>query len=268
MLVGALCILLKNHAKITFRIFWFIKPPLIEISSLEEFKRKSYLPFNADTFNNISSGLNTGDLVLFVGEIDHTRFLATKWTCASPIDHLGVVYKDKNGSLKIFESNSADGVNLKDLKEKIITYPSEIIAVRKLKNFKRTDEFYAIIDRFIDEHYGKQHDLTDLHGQIEMARAGIDIHIPFTKVELFQNREEKLEKLFCSELIALLFSHLGFLNLRLKNELLTTNEFTPSDFSNYSNYTLRKKDIKKKQLFNMFEDEVFVLKKDKFTLVE
>ena len=86
---------------------------------------------------------------------------------------------------------------------------------------------------------------------------------PFTKKEIFKNDHEAIDRFFCSELIALLFSQLGLLNLKADHELLTSNEFTPPDFSNYGNYTLRKKEVEKRQLFNKFENEIFIIKKDK-----
>ena len=267
-LVSLVCFALKKRASITYKVFWFIKPPLIEVNTFSEFKNKSYLPVVTETYNNIKNTLNTGDLVLFVGYNTHNSYVASKWSFASPINHLGIVIKNKGDTLDIFEANLVDGVIVKDLKKKIENYPSEIIAIRRLKDYQRTDEFYAIIDRFIDEHYAKEHDLRSFQGQLEMIRSAVDLHIPFTNIEIFKNKQETIDKFFCSELIAKLFSQLGLLNLQTENQLLTSNEFTPPDFSNYGNYTLRKKEIEKRQLFDKFENEIFVLKNGKTSLAD
>ena len=267
-LVSIICFALGKRAKITYKIFWFIRPPLIEINTFEELKKKSYLPIVTDTYKNLEPTLNTGDIVLFFGYNTNTSYVASKWSYASPINHIGIVIKYPDNSLRIFEANRNEGVIIKDLKSKIETYPSEMIAIRRLKNYTRTEEFSSIIERFINDHYAKEHDLKYLDGNLEMIRSAVDLHIPFTKIEIFKNKEEKIDRFFCSELVALLFSQLGLLNLRAGNELLTSNEFTPPDFSNYGNYTLRKKEVEKKQLFDKFEDEIFILKENKVTLVE
>ncbi len=267
-LVSILCFSLGKRAAITYKIFWFIRPPLINISNFDEFKRKSYFPIKVNTFNNLESTLDTGDIVLFIGYNTHTSYVASKWSYASPISHIGIVIKQSNKNLQIFEASMNDGVSLKDLKTKIETYPSEMIAVRRIKDYIRTEEFNNIVNRFIDDHYAKEHDLKYFEGRMEMIKSAVDLHIPFTNKEIFKNHHEALDRFFCSELVALLFSQLGLLNLRADHELLTSNEFTPPDFSNFGNYTLRKKEIEKRQLFDKFEDEIFFLKSDSRTLVE
>ena len=267
-LISILCFILGKKAKITLKLFWFIKPPLIEISSFEEFKKKSYLPVTFDTFSNLCPTLDTGDLVIFIGSNYNINYVGSKWSFASPVTHLGLIIKEKDGSLKSLEATAKEGVIIKDLRTSIENYSSEIIAVRRLKDYKRTEEFNAIILRFIDDHYAKPHDLQSFAGHMEMIRSAVDLHIPFTNIEIFKNKEEKIDKFFCSELIALLFSQLGLLNLRTDKEVLTSNEFTPPDFSNYGNYTLRKKEVERKQLFDKFESEIFILKKDRKTLAD
>lgn len=260
-LVSLVCFTLGKKARITYKLFWFIKPPLIEVDTFQEFKEKSYLPVSSETYENLMPSLNTGDVVLFFGYNTHMNYVASKWSFASPINHIGVIIK-KNKSLNILEANLKEGVIVKDLKTKIETYPSEIIAIRRIKDYIRTEEFFAIINRFIDDHYAKEHDLKNLHGQFEMIRSAVDLHIPFTKIEIFKNKQEKIDRFFCSELVALLFSQLGLLNLKSEHQFITSNEFTPPDFSNFGNYTLRKKEVEKRQLFDKFENEIFILKEN------
>ena len=267
-MVSLACFALTKRAKITYKLFWFIRPPLIEVDTLNEFKEKSYLPVVTERYNDLSSTLDTGDIVLFIGYNTNNYYIASKWSYASPISHIGLVYKNKTtNSLQILEANKAEGVIIKDLKTKLQSYPSEIIAIRRIKDYQRTDEFYSIFDRFIEDHYAKEHDLNSLNGTFEMIKSAVDLHIPFTHTEVFKNHDEKIDKFFCSELVALLYSQLGLLNLRSDHELLTSNEFTPPDFSNYGNYTLRNVEVEKQQLFHKFEDEIFILKSDPLTLV-
>ena len=254
-------------AYLTFKIFFFIRPPLIEVKTFEDWKKKSYLPVKSNTFENISPTLDTGDLVLFVGSNDRINYISSKWSYASPITHIGMVIRE-NHDLNIFEATLFEGVIKRDLKDRIESYPSEIIAVRRLKNYTKTDEFRDIINRFMDDHYAKEHDLKYLDGKIEMMKSAVDLHIPFTNIEVFKNNHESLDRFFCSELIALLFSQVGLLDLHEKHHLLTSNEFTPSDFSNFGNYTLRKKLHEKQKLFHKFEDEIFILKSDQTTLLK
>ena len=132
-LISILCFSLGKKAAITYKLFWFIRPPLINISSFEEFKKKSYFPVRAATYKNIEPTLDTGDIVLFVGHNTHTSYVASKWSYASPISHIGIVIRKPHQSLQIFEASLNDGVILKDLKTRIESYPSEMIAVRRLK---------------------------------------------------------------------------------------------------------------------------------------
>jgi len=267
-MVSLICFAIGKHAPITFKLFWFIRPPYIEISTFKELQKKSSMPVKSDTFNNLEKTLDTGDIVLFFGYNTFPYYVASKWSYASPISHIGIVIRNEKENLQIFEASLNDGVALKDLKTRIETYPSELIAVRRIKDYVRTEEFHNIVNRFIDDHYAKEHDLKYFDGKLEMIKSAVDLHIPFTNKEVFKNNHEAIDRFFCSELVALLFSQLGLLTLRAGHELLTSSEFTPPDFSNFGNYTLRKKEVEKQQLFHKFEDEIFFLKKDTKTLVD
>ena len=174
-MVSLVCFSLGKRATITFKLFWFIRPPLIDISSLNELQKKSYIPISSDIYENLESTLDTGDIILFFGYNTFPYYVASKWSYASPISHIGIVIRNENKKIQIFEASLDDGVSLKDLKTKIEQYPSELIAVRRIKDYIRTDEFYNIVNRFIDDHYAKEHDLKYFDGQLEMIKSAVDL---------------------------------------------------------------------------------------------
>jgi hypothetical protein len=230
---------LGTKAWYSFKILWFIRPPLVEIESMEQLRLKSPFPLRFTTYDTIVSSMETGDIIIFIGKNYNRDYVSAKWSYGSPVTHMGLVARDGNDQLCIFEATAINGVILRPLRDRLETYDSDMIAYRKLR-VERTKKMEDNLFAFISETEGTKHDLHTLKGLIEMINSAVDIVIPFTRIELFKNKRSTLERIFCSELIAEAYMRMGLLpdgNLKLYP---CSNEYTPPDFSNFTSIKIRK----------------------------
>lgn len=66
--------------------------------------------------------------------------------------------------------------------------------------------------------------------KLELIRSALDFHEDF--LTFLKNEEEDLSSLFCSELVAAAYQHMGLLESDPKAEKYkTSNEYTPDDFT-------------------------------------
>jgi hypothetical protein len=251
---------LGTKAWYSFKILWFIRPPLVEIESMEQLRLKSPFPLRFTTYDTIVSSMETGDIIIFIGKNYNRDYVSAKWSYGSPVTHMGLVARDGNDQLCIFEATAINGVILRPLRDRLETYDSDMIAYRKLR-VERTKKMEDNLFAFISETEGTKHDLHTLKGLIEMINSAVDIVIPFTRIELFKNKRSTLERIFCSELIAEAYMRMGLLpdgNLKLYP---CSNEYTPPDFSNFTSIKNKESElIKNLRLGAILEEEIFILK--------
>jgi hypothetical protein len=249
-----------EKAQWSFRIFWFIKPALVDIKNFDELQRKSDITIETGYYDQLADQFETGDLILFIGKNYNRDYVSAKWSYASPICHVGLIVKYNDGAPQIFEATSLNGVILRPLKQRVETYDSDMIMYRKLR-VKRTDEMLRALDIFIDEVDGTLHDLHTLKGLIEMIRGAVDLFIPLTKIEIFRNKTTNLERIFCSELIAESYIRMGLLPGPNHPSYLPSNEYTPADFSNYSSLKNTEHELIDHLLLGAkLDTEIFILK--------
>jgi hypothetical protein len=124
------------------------------------------------------------------------------------------------------------GMRFIPLKESLSMYKGDLIFVRRLENGNR-EELRKVISSFMFESYKKEHDLTDREGLVEMIKASIDPYLPFSNKDLMRNNR-KMEKLFCSEIVAESYMRAGLLPDDLGNEFPDSNEYIPADFTSFS----------------------------------
>jgi hypothetical protein len=175
-------------------------------------------------YETIRKNLNTGDIVLFSGKgaISHgiKLFTFSKWS------HVGIVLRLPDAdTVFLWESttlsNLADvidgkkkkGVQLVLLSDRIRTYDGDA-SIRHLQNFQIDDNKYkklmALRKSFRNKPYEKS--------EIELIKSAYD--------GPWGHNEEDLSSLFCSELVAETYQCLGLISNKL-----SSNEFTPRDFS-------------------------------------
>ncbi len=166
--------------------------------------------------------LKTGDVVLFSGK--GWISLIIKWFCTlskikkSRWQHIGAVMRYKN-RIMLFEST----MHRKDKKGVQINFLSGIIknhkgkvAIRQLfidEPLLTRDILQEKTEKFVEDNLGKPYE-TDL---LELAGAAYD------GIILGHNKPDE-STVFCSELIANLYTELGLL------KSASPNEFTPDDF--------------------------------------
>lgn len=251
---------LGTKAFYSFKILWFMRPPLVEIESMAQLRIKSPFPLRFTTYDTIVSSMETGDLILFIGKNYSRDYVSAKWSYGSPVTHIGLIVRDGNGQLCIYEATAISGVILIPLRDRLVSYDSDMIAYRKLR-VERTEKMKDNLFAFISEAEGTKHDLHTLKGLIEMINSAVDIVIPFTRIELFKNKQSTLERIFCSELIAEAYMRMGLLPDGNLKQFPCSNEYTPPDFSNFSSINNKEGDlIKNLQLGAFLEDEIFILK--------
>ena len=99
---------------------------------------------------------------------------------------------------------------------------------------------YKDLLKYRKEVQGTPYEKNDL----EMARSALDFHEEY--LSFLRNTHEDLSSLFCSELVAEAYKHMGILNT---DKL--SNEFTPDDFSSA-------RDSKLTFNFGKLEPEVYI----------
>lgn len=183
-------------------------------------------------YENMRSKLQTGDLVLFSGKGGLSTGI--KWFTASRWSHLGMVVRPLDfdvvllweaspiTDIKDIETGRTHkGVRLVALSERIQSYEGEV-SIRLLA-VERKPEMLEALDKLRAE-LKKRPFETDVIELLKSAWEG-----PFGK------NQSDLSSLFCSELVAEAYQHMGLLSRRKPS-----NEYTPRDFSEEGNLKLRK----------------------------
>ncbi len=114
------------------------------------------------------------------------------------------------------------GVEVLPLRNKIFSGWYDRVAVRRLLNFTREDRerLYKIMLQLRKEWMGRPYEKS----MVQLAVSAINPSDVF--LSLFQNKEEDLSSLFCSELVAAAYQRMGL----IKNDR-PSNSYTPDDFS-------------------------------------
>jgi hypothetical protein len=174
-------------------------------------------------YENMRSKLQTGDLVLFSGKGGLSTSI--KWFTSSRWSHLGMVVRPLDfdvvllweaspiTDIKDIETGRTHkGVRLVALSERIQTYEGEVSI--RLLDVERKPEMLEALDRLRSD-LKKRPFETDVLELLKSAWEG-----PFGK------NQPDLSSLFCSELVAEAYQHMGLLSRRKPS-----NEYTPRDFS-------------------------------------
>jgi len=266
LLVAFMSFFMGKRAKHTFKIFFFLKPPIIEIEDAKEFLKKSPISLSIVKYREISETLDTGDLIFFVGPNHEAINVLAKWASTCPFSHVGLIVK-REAELWLFETNTTT-TEIVPLEARIANYETEIVVLRKL-NVKRTEEMRNSLDKFIEEVLGTGHDKETFVGKKELFRAALDFTYPFTNKEIFINHK-RLRGLFCSETIAEGYMQMGILPHDDEDEFPDSNEFLPGDFSRFGiNKEDREKVMLKNLLLDAFlEDEIMIEKNGKFEIAK
>lgn len=191
-------------------------------------------------YETIRSKLQTGDLVLFSGKGGLSTGI--KWFTESQWSHLGMVVRPPDfdvvlmweaspiTDIRDIETGKAHkGVRLVALSERLQSYEGEI-SIRRLI-VKRAPAMLKELSRLRWELKGRPFE-TDLIELLKSAWEG-----PFGQ------NETDLSSLFCSELVAEAYQHMGLLSRRKPS-----NEYTPRDFSEEGNLKLKKGRLGKEQV--------------------
>lgn len=157
---------LGTKAKYSFKVLWFLRSPLVEIESLDQLIEKSPIVTRFAMYDEIAYSLESGDIVLFIGKNYNRDYVSAKWSYGSPITHIGLVIRDSHNNLSLFEATALYGVILNDLRERIESYDSDMVAIRRLK-VERTQKMQEELYVLISETGGRTHDLHTLKGLIE-----------------------------------------------------------------------------------------------------
>ena len=176
-------------------------------------------------YEQIRPSLRTGDIVLFSGRRLISRLIQigtlSRWS------HVGVVIRlpDNYNTVLLMESTTISrvrdyftrrvirGVSMVLLSDRVRTYKGRV-AVRRLVNVDRDDEFEAAFARLRRQLHGRRYE-TSL---MELLRSAVDL--PF-----WRNRRD-LSSVFCSELVAE-----GYIRAGLLSGKMPPNEYTPDDFA-------------------------------------
>ena len=134
------------------------------------------------------------------------------------------------------------GVELLPLRHQIYSGWYERVAIRRLTGVddEQRKQMYKDLLKFRTEVQGRPYEKSDL----ELARSALDFQEDY--LSFLRNTHEDLSSLFCSELVAEAYKHMGILN----TEKLS-NEFTPDDFSSA-------RDSKLTLNFGKLEPEVYI----------
>lgn len=181
-------------------------------------------------YQDIRSQLKTGDILLFSGKggiSDGIKFFTlSNWS------HVGMIYRfddplDPLGSIFCWESTTlsdisdADtgkltkGVQRVELSERLEKCFAKgyQISIRQLSK-PLTIDMITRLNAFRHEVSGRPYEKS----KIELIKSAYD--------GIFGKNNEDLSSLFCSELVAEAYQHMGLLS-----ESRSSNEFTPKDFS-------------------------------------
>lgn len=172
-------------------------------------------------------GLKSGDLLFFSGHSVLGNliklFTRSKWS------HIALVVRSENNDLFCYEADvdslsdflkkQGTGVRMIPLTEKINQYPGEV-ALRIL-NVSQEQELKTMQQQLI-EFTKIVKNLPYEKSLIEFIRAAYDG--PFG-----ENVNEDLSSIFCSELVAAAYQHMGLLLPHPPG--LSSNEYTPADFA-------------------------------------
>lgn len=188
-------------------------------------------------YEDIRDQLKTGDILLFSGKGGISEgikfFTVSKWS------HVGMVYRfddprDVNGSIFCWESTTlcdlkdADtgkltkGVQRVELSERLERCFANgyEISVRQLSK-ALTDDMIRSLNEFRHDVSGRPYE----KDKIELLKSAYD--------GIFGENKEDLSSLFCSELLAEAYQRMGLITKHI-----SSNEFTPKDFSSEKKLTL------------------------------
>jgi len=170
--------------------------------------------------------MRTGDLVLFSGSCRVGKLI--KVLQQNPWSHIGMIVMDSNYDFPcLYESTHSDGlidldtgkitqgVQMVPFHEKVKVYPGSI-GYRRLANVADHDLNHQSFATLKSSLQGKAFERSIL----QIVKANYD--------GPFGHNKEDLTSLFCSELIAASYQALGLLP---NNDIKTSSEYTPSDFS-------------------------------------
>jgi len=222
-------VILGSNAWVSFSIFKYFRDPILSVESLDELKANAKYHIDTVNFNELELELKTGDIILVEGTSDEGGNVVAKWSGGTFFSHVGIIAR-YGDDLKIFESTAAYGTVFTPMKNRLEYYPTELIAIRRL-NKPITAEMEKQLFDFIFEVVGRAHDKHDLKGGLEMFRAALDIHVPFSHRDLVQNTKN-LNHLFCSEMVSEAYMRMGL--LPNGPSYPPSNEYVPGDFTNYT----------------------------------
>ncbi len=170
--------------------------------------------------------MRTGDIVLFSGSCRVGKLI--KVLQRNTWSHIGMIVMDSNYDFPcLYESTHSDGlidldtgkitqgVQMVPFHEKVKVYPGSI-GYRRLTNVADQDLNHQSFSTLKSSLQGKAFERSIL----QMVKANYD--------GPFGHNKEDLSSLFCSELIAASYQALGLLP---NNDIKTSSEYTPSDFS-------------------------------------
>lgn len=180
------------------------------------------------TYEEIRPQLGTGDIVLFSGRSQVSEciklFTSCKWS------HVGMVMRlnrklFRSDTLFLWESTTLSdledvidgrakrGVQMVLLHDRIRTYHGDV-AIRRLSNAPSDATLLPLRESLRNRPYEES--------KLQLIRAAHDGPLSHTQ-------QEDLSSLFCSELVAEAYQHLGLLQEPPAG--LPSNEYTPRDFS-------------------------------------
>ena len=195
------------------------------------------------------NSLDSGDLLLFQGKHSIVSsiircFTNSKWTHVAMVLKNPTFINDKLKGLYLWESGEESfpdsenneykyGIQIVDLKEKIKTYDG-VIAIRKLTCNK--ENFETKLKLIHDSVHNKPYDV-ELWDFI-MTKLGITFldqgSFNYKLLNWFGYNPRKLDKMYCSSLVAYIYTELGLLN----NDTRWTDVFPCYFSSSYSNLHL------------------------------
>lgn len=183
-------------------------------------------------YESIRSKLQTGDLVLFSGKGGLSTGI--KWFTASRWSHLGMVVRPLEFDVVLLWEASPitdirdietgkihKGVRLVALSERIQRYEGEVSI--RLLDVERKPEMLAAINKLRSELKNRPFE----RDVIELLKSAWDGPMGLNQPDL--------SSLFCSELVAEAYQHMGLLGRRKPS-----NEYTPRDFSEEGDLRLRR----------------------------
>ena len=186
----------------------------------------------ARNYKNIRDKLQTGDLVIFGGHYRLSKLIRS-WT-RFPASHVASIIR-KGDRIRYVEASEGDmypereGVIVSDFSNSIPFYKGDIWVARLRKDIREKIDEKKFYD-FLMNQVGKEYDYDD------MAKAGfdkLDNLVPLTR-----NKEDE-SALFCSELVAAAYKHVGILP-----ESTNFSELTPAEIIKLKIYEPRYHQIK------------------------